>query len=165
MNIPRAATLAVILALPACVSENNSGSQDAEWQVSCTQDAVTASRTCRAFTFGRAMDHTGTPYGSPSYPFQVFYVNGSGPYLLVGLHTFPGERPTVRFDGDRTSYTVPNDAGVTAARPSPDIVRRMQSASVARARFWSWPDGRHDMYVDLTGFADSYAQLRDLIEN
>ncbi|MEL6170499.1 MAG: hypothetical protein AAFR02_00600, partial [Pseudomonadota bacterium] len=95
----------------------------------------------------------------PSAPFQVYFLNSRGPFIFAGSHTFPGRKPQVRFDNDAQAFTVADDSGVSANRPQPDIVNRMQSASQAFVRYHSWPEGSRDMTVDVTGFSQAWSQL------
>ena len=83
--------------------------------------------------------------------------------MQVGWHNFPGEQPTIRFDDDGNSYTIPDDGGVSAIGTANSAVNRMKTASVARARFWTFPDGSKDMYVDVTGFSAALAELQTLV--
>lgn len=122
---------------------------NANWSADCSTDQVTNTRRCFAATFG-----TG------SAPFQVYYVDQRGPFILAGSHTFPGRTPQVRFDNDRSPFTVADDAGVTAIRPQMNIVNRMQTASIAFVRYHSWPNGSRDTTVDVTGFPEAWEQLR-----
>lgn len=154
-----------ILALAGCVQGNNIASTGQKWQVTCAGDAVTGAKRCKAFTFARLMDSTGQPFGGADIPFQVYYSAGRGPFVMAGYNTYPGLRPTLRFDADQRTYTVPDDAGVTAPNPAPAIVARMLVAQIARGRSWQWPEGHQDFYVDLTGFPPALAQLKELVRS
>ena len=134
-----------------------------EWMVRCYMlSAVSNTRQCFAGTFGYNMSSDGQPQrgATSAGPFQVYYLNDRGPYLMVGAHNFPGRRPEVRFDDDRNARTVPNDGGVTDPRPAPQIVNRMLTASVARASFSVWPHGTRSMFVYLDGFPEAWAELQ-----
>jgi hypothetical protein len=157
----RMLAVVAILASTACAETTSSQvSGKSDWSVRCNTDAVTRSTECFAGTFGSPMNSAGQPFLPPAYPLKVYFLDGRGPYLQVGFHDFPGERPSIRFDSDRNAYTIPDDGGVSSAGIATSAVNRMQTALVARARFWTWPDGSRDMYVDLTGFAAAYAELR-----
>lgn len=150
-----------LMTLTACVEP--SATQSPSWTVKCTGDAVSNRQRCFAGTFGAPMGYDGQPYLPPSIPFQIVYEGGRGPFVVVGYHNFPGEKPTVRFDSDKQPFVVPDDGGVTRASPAPSIVNRMLNASVARARYRSWPDAPSDIYVDMTGFAAAWGELQSLL--
>lgn len=152
--------LPFVTALAACVE--TTATPQPSWTVRCTGDAVTNTQRCFAGTFGAPMGYDGKPYLPPSIPFQVYFEGGRGPYIFVGYHDFPGTRPSIRFDSDERAIIVPDDGGVTRAQPAPNVVNRMLSASVARARYHSWPNGPSDIYVDLTGFSAAWLELKKL---
>lgn len=131
------------------------------WSAFCNVDAVTGVKKCAAGTFAYAMDHEGKPFGTKNYPFQVYFVNNQGPYVMVGLHTFPGRNPTVRVD-DGAPVTVGDDGGVSPPVPAPALVDQIRTGLVARARFHSWPKGAQDIYVELTGFEEAWQRLAQL---
>jgi hypothetical protein len=152
------------LVTAACIETTSAQvSAKSDWSVSCNTDAVGRFKECFAGTFGSPMDYQGKPFLPPSYPLRVYFRDGRGPYMTIGFRNFPGERPYIRFDDDRTAYTIPDDGGVSSVGFATPAVNRMQTASVARARFWTWPDGSRDMYVDLTGFATAYAELQRIV--
>ena len=122
---------------------------NATWAVDCTRDQVTNERRCFAGTFG-----------TRSAPFQVYYIDGRGPFVLAGWHTFPGRKPQIRFDNDASPFTVADDAGVTPNQPQMSIVNRLRSASTAYVRYHSWPYGSREMTVDVGGFPDAWEKLR-----
>lgn len=150
--------ISVTFALAGCVATAPPVPQP-DWQSRCTADQVTASKTCRAFTFGERLASDGSRFNGRNIPFQVFYIGSSGPYIQAGFHTFPGRRPVIRFDDDTRTYTVSDDGGVSNQRPDPLIVARMKSATVARVRYHVWPEGQRDMIVDLAGLNDALQQL------
>lgn len=160
----KVSAVAAAIALTACVpSSPSSTPTKTEWNVRCNTDAVNLSTECFAGTFGSPMNSEGQPYLPPAFPLKIFYRNGRGPYMQVGWHNFPGEQPTIRFDDDGNSYTIPDDGGVSAIGTANSAVNRMKTASVARARFWTFPDGSKDMYVDVTGFSAALAELQTLV--
>lgn len=128
------------------------------WSAYCTVDNVTTLRRCYAGTFGQNMGYDGNPYGSKSIPFQVYFLNDSGPYVMVGYHTFPGRTPTVRIDNN-DPVEIRDNAGVTAPGPSPILVKQMLAGKVAKARYHVWPRGSEDMYIDLSGFGQAWERL------
>lgn len=134
------------------------------WVVNCLDDQVLGLRRCWAGTFGREMASNGTPYNSPpSIPFQVFFVSNGvatlGPFVDVGLHTFPGRRPTVRVD-EHPPISVAYDAGVSGREPNPALVEQLRRGQVARARYHVWPSGPRDLFVELTGFEAAWQRLQ-----
>ena len=130
-----------------------------DWQSSCTIDQVTASKTCRAFSFGERLASDGSTFNGKNVPFQVFYIGNAGPYIQAGFHTYPGRRPVIRFDDDTRTYTVSDDGGVRNQRPDPQILARMKNASIARVRYHVWPEGQQDMLVDLSGLNGALLDL------
>jgi hypothetical protein len=162
-----AARLAVLVtllaALSACVSQPAEVGSTSGWNVRCNTDAVSRSTECFAGRFGSPMDYNGQPFNSPVYPLKVFFRDGRGPYMQVGWHNFPGEQPTIRFDDDRSPFTIPDDGGVSSVGVANAAVERLRSASIARARFWSWPNGAQEMYVDVSGFSEAYEELKLLV--
>lgn len=128
------------------------------WNADCSVDNVSTVRRCYAGTFGQRLGYDGEPYGSNSIPFQVVYFDGSGPFIRVGYHTYPGRTPTVRID-DHAPVNVQDDGGVTAPSADPLIVKQMLSGRVARATYHVWPQGQEQMYVDLTGFDQAWQRL------
>lgn len=157
-GIPRIIGIVASLALAACVANTPTAPQP-DWQSSCTTDQVTASKTCRAFTFGERLASDGSRFNGKNIPFQVFYIGSSGPYIQAGFHTFPGKSPVIRFDDDSRIYTVSDDGGVSNQRPDPQIFNRMKSATVARVRYHVWPEGPRDMIVDLGGLTNALQEL------
>jgi len=133
------------------------------WAVNCNTDAVSRTRRCFAATFGRPMSSSGGGFGTKSIPFQVYFYNKQGPFLMVGLHTYPGRRPEIRIDDDSAAEFINDNAGVSPAGAHPEIVQRLLTARVVRARYDTWPDGSHDMIVDVTGFGEAWARLQQLL--
>ena len=131
------------------------------WSAYCATDQVSTTRRCYAGTFGRLMLASGEPVGDKSFPFQVYFLNQAGPYVLVGHHTFPGRTPTVRVD-DNIPIEVNDAAGVNALRPHPELVEKLRRGTAVRARFHEWPRGARDIYVDLTGFEEAWQRLLTL---
>lgn len=162
----RAIALMAVAVLTGCVQPSPPAQpQPHGWTVRCvTQSAVTNTRKCFAGTFGYEMTADGQPMAPQitAGPFQVFYLNETGPFVMVGSHNFPGRMPQVRFDDDRTARTVPNDGGVTNPRPAPQIVNRMLSARVARASYSVWPYGTRTMFVYLDGFPEAWRELQQI---
>jgi hypothetical protein len=153
--------LALFLAgsiMSGCVTDQSAQNTDDGWTVRCNTDAVTNASRCFAGTFGRPAGADGTPFAGAGVPLQVFFVNGQGPYVQAGWHSFPGRYPLIRFDNDQRAFTVPDD-GMGGRRTSPSIVNRMLTAKVARVRFDTWPDGSQDMVVSLDGFPQAWAAL------
>ena len=135
-----------------CVSSTDAPTVSrSSWRVDCSTDQVTAERRCFAGTFG-----------TPQAPFQVYYNGSRGPFVMAGFNTFPGRNALVRFDSDSTPFTVPDDAGVSAIRPAPQIVQRMMTASTAHVRYNSWPNGGRTMTVDVTGFPEAWSRLQEM---
>lgn len=128
------------------------------WNVNCTVDPVTTSRRCFASTFGQMMGHDGRPYGEKSIPFQVYFFDTLGPFVMVGWHTYPGRYPIVRVD-DNTPITVRDDGGVSTLEPEPFLVEQLRLGKVARAQFHSWPEGCRNMFIDLAGFEEAWQRL------
>jgi hypothetical protein len=151
------------------------------WSVDCTVDQVTGTRRCFAATFGQAMDHEGKGYGARNIPFQIYYLlpapgsqpppppppgvasqeNLNGPFVLVGFHSYPGMKPTVRVD-DNAPLTVRDSAGGEARGRDQELVEQLLIGTVARARYYIWPDGPKDMIVDLTGIKEAWERLQEL---
>lgn len=131
------------------------------WSAYCTTDQVTTVKRCYAGTFGQSMGNDGQPYGSKNIPFQVYFLDTSGPFLMVGYHTFPGRTPTIRVD-DLVPIQVHNDAGITALRPDPELVEALRTGSVVKARYHVWPDRTEDMLVKLQGFEEAWQKLNQL---
>lgn len=138
---------------------------NANWYVDCTTDPVSRIRHCFAVTYGRAMSSTGEAdsLGVGGAQFQVYFVNKRGPFLRVGTHTYPGQRPAIRIDNDAAPTIIHDDAGVTPVGAEPRVVRRLLTAEVVRARYYTWPDGYYNMIIDLTGFAEAWAKLQQLL--
>ncbi len=134
------------------------------WSADCVVDQVTGVRRCFTATFGQAMDFEGNGYGPKNLPFQIFYYDNEGPFVQVGLHTYPGRRPTVRVD-DNEPVTVWDSAGVEHRGKDQELVELLLSGTVARARYHVWPDGPQDMIVDLTGISEAWERLQELIRN
>lgn len=128
------------------------------WNADCTVDNVSTVRRCYAGTFGQRLGYDGEPFGSKSIPFQVVYIDRSGPFIRVGYHTYPGRHPTVRID-DHAPVSVQDDGGVTAPSADPLIVQQMLSGRTARAAYHVWPQGEEQMYVDLSGFDQAWQRL------
>lgn len=128
------------------------------WSVFCSVDHVTGSRRCVASTFGRSMALDGAPFGGDDIPFQIYFFNGYGPFIAVGAHTFPGRQPVVRID-TAAPVIIHDDAGVSPPKPNPGVIQQMLSGNVLRARFYLWPEGAQDMYVDISGFAVAWHRL------
>lgn len=141
--------LVSLLSVPSALAASNSDN----WSVRCNTDSVTGMRTCFAGTFGRSMNHHGKPYGSRDTPFKVMFFDDSGPHMSVGYHTYPGRGWLVRVDDHKPL----SGDGDSAA-----IVDQMLTGRVVRARYHSWPEGAHDMHVDLAGFPQAWARLNAL---
>lgn len=109
------------------------------WRVFCKDDQFKAERTCTAGTFGDTR-HT-------FKFFQVYFVNGKGPFLLVP-HDFPGRSPTIRVD-----------AGPVLDKPA-DMVAAMRRGATAYVVFHVWPRGEERMTVSLAGFSEAYDLLK-----
>jgi hypothetical protein len=129
------------------------------WMVDCVVDKVTAAKRCFAGTFGRQLGYDGNPVGSNSYPFQVYYIDNRGPFIMVGHHTYPDRTPIVRID-DAPPMKVHDDGGVSPLKPNPKIVEKLRSGSVAIGRYHSWPDGSNDIFVDIAGFDEAWGRLQ-----
>lgn len=129
------------------------------WIVDCSTDEISRIRRCFAGTRGSA----GEQLGEKLTPFQVYFYNKQGPFIMVGFHTYPGRRPMIRIDDDSAAVFIHDDAGVTPVGAHPEIVRRLLTAKVVRARYEHWPDGDRDMIVDVTGFAEAWARLQRLL--
>jgi len=131
------------------------------WSAYCTIDNVTKLKRCYAGSFGQSMGVDGEPYGPKNIPFQVYFLNQSGPYVMVGYHTYPGRTPIVRIDKNEPMQ-VYDDAGVSEPRTNPALVQQMLAGQVARARYDVWPDGSREMYIDLKGFGEAWRRLNQL---
>jgi invasion protein IalB len=119
------------------------------WRVDCTRDAFTDERRCFAGRFGRA------DWGGPeSIPFQIYYVNGTGPMMLAGDHDFPGRAPSIRID----------DGPAGTATASPDVIAALRQGREARVVYHVWPHGERRMVVSLDGFAQAHDQLMHIAQ-
>lgn len=128
------------------------------WSVFFTVDQITLAKTYRASTFGRAMAYNGTPYGSKNIPFQVYYINNTGPFLMVGLNTYPGKTPTVRIDDN-------DPVSVGGMLRDLSLIDQLLTGKILRGRYWVWPEGARDMYVELEGFEEAWERLTELRKN
>jgi hypothetical protein len=108
------------------------------------------------------MSSDGEGYGDKGIPFQVSFYDSTGPYLMVGHHTYPGRRPQLRIDDDE-AVLIDDDAGVSRAGTHPELIDRLRHASVVRARYHVWPEGSRDMIVDVTGFDEAWSRLQELV--
>lgn len=112
------------------------------WTVHCTDDHHKAERTCRASKFGEG------PSGS-GIPFQVYYVNRKGPFILAGHNTFPGKDATIRV----------GSGPVISASNANAVVRSLNSGTTAYVVYHVWPTGERKMTVDIRGFASAHKNL------
>lgn len=133
---------------------------DKNWSVDCTIDHVTALKRCFAFTFGQKMSIDGQAYGRKDIPFQVYFSGESGPFVMAGFNTYPGKSPTVRVD-DNNPVRVHDYSGVSKLKPDESLVKLLRKGKVARISYHSWPEGRQDMIVDLTGFEEAWQRLME----
>lgn len=109
------------------------------WRVDCVDDQHLAQRRCYAATF------------VDDVPFQVFYLNGAGPALMPGWHTYPGRHATVRVDNGPV-LTVPT--GTAKA-----IVAALGEGQTAYITYHEWPKGERRMALDLSGFNEAHHLL------
>lgn len=116
------------------------------WRVRCTEDYAKAERTCRAAKFG-----TGPSGGG--VPFQIFYINKSGPYVMAGHNTFPGRDATIRVD----------NGPVLSASRAGAVVSSLKGGRTAHVVYHVWPTGEARMSVDVRGFDAAYARLLSMI--
>jgi hypothetical protein len=116
------------------------------WRVDCLPDQYTAVTRCFAGTFG-AKEGT----SRKNVPFQVYFLNKDGPKILAGFNTYPGKVALVRVD---------NTAPLPATK-STELVSRLQSGATAYVTYYVWPEGPERMRVDLSGFPEAYALLRE----
>lgn len=145
MNRAIAASLLVSMALTGCTGSAATIKRQVDettlasgWRVDCKADEFKDQRTCFAGTFGDSR-HT--------YKFfQIAYVNGTGPRLVVP-HDFPGRDATVRVDD-----------GPVLSDPTA-IVAALKSGTTAYVVFHVWPTGEERMTVDVRGFPEAYAAL------
>jgi hypothetical protein len=128
------------------------------WTVHCSVDQVTTVRRCFMATFGQNMASDGSPYGRKSIPFQVIYYNTEGPYIMAGLHTFPGRHPIIRID-DQAPIVLQQDGGVSPSKPEPAVVEALRGGKIARLRYHVWPEGSRDAIYDLDGFETAWQRL------
>jgi len=103
------------------------------WSVGCTVDQVTKLKRCFAATFGQNMAHDGQGYGSKSIPFQIYFLGDYGPFVMVGLHNYPGRHPIVRID-ENDPVIVPDDGGVSVPKPDVQLVELLRKGAIVRAR-------------------------------
>jgi len=107
------------------------------WRVDCNYDQFKAENRCFAATF------------SDDAPFQVVYINDSGPTLFTP-HNYPGRRGTVRVD----------DGPVRFFEDATNIVNDMKVGQKAFVVYHVWPEGERNMIVDITGFSQAFALLQ-----
>ncbi len=124
-------------------AELNATTDSYGWTVHCADDHHKAERTCRASKFGEG------PAGS-GIPFQVYYVNREGPFILAGHNTFPGREATIRVDS----------GPVISASNASAVVRSLNSGTTAYVVYHVWPTGERKMTVDIRGFDAAYKKLR-----
>lgn len=127
----------------AIKAEQNATTDKHGWTVQCTADHHKAERTCRASKFGEG------PAGS-GIPFQVYYVNREGPFILAGHNTFPGREATIRVDSGPVVRTSNANA----------VVRSLNSGATAYVVYHVWPTGERKMTVDIRGFDAAHKKLR-----
>ena len=119
------------------------------WNVKCVEDHHLGTRTCRAYTFG-----------SPTGPFQVYYSNDVGPFIVAGLHTGGAIDPTVRVD-NMGVWHIPHSAYRADKHHlanAKSLIADLQKGSTAYVTYWTLY-GERRMEVSLQGFNEAYAQL------
>lgn len=132
-----------MFALAACSPSGNAIIQNAKqttlssgWRVDCNYNQFKAENRCFAATF------------SGSSPFQIVFINQSGPTIFTP-HTFPGRRGTVRVDNGKVRFF----------EDAVGIVNDMKVGEKAFVVYHVWPEGERKMIVDITGFSEAYELL------
>jgi hypothetical protein len=126
---------------------------NANWRVDCVTDPVKATKDCFAGTFGQAMTHDGVGYGGKDMPFQVRYLNGQGPVIVVGWNSYPGKTPTIRVD-ESPPIRVSGSA-------EPDVIKQLLTGSTVRGEYYAWPSASPKrIIVDLAGFGEAWTALQ-----
>jgi invasion protein IalB len=128
------------------------------WRVDCTEDDVLATRRCYAAIFGK------TSYGQEA-PFQVYYINKNGPYIMAGHHDDPSAEAVVRVD-DKAPVFLTNINEFIIAKTSAEhradagkLVKSLKTGSTAAVRYTRFAEGSRDISVDLTGFNEAHSLL------
>jgi hypothetical protein len=157
------AAFASLLALAGCAAGaqyDQALKRDAEttassgWRVDCTDDQTLDVRRCFAAKFS-----------GDSVPFQVYYYDKEGPFILAGFHTDPVSRAAVRVDdfapvvltnSNQYSFEISSKARRAEAER---LVADLQRGKVARVRYHAFPASARDTTIDLTGFPEVHDLL------
>lgn len=132
------------------------------WSVDCVAvSPVVNYRNCYLSTSAQIISLDGSPIGTLRTKFEVYFLDGHGPYIGVGHHDFPGLSAAVRVDQNQSIYIASEAKDVSRNKI---VVDQMIKGKKAFGQYHTWPkSGGNYLSADLNGFAEGWIRLQKLL--